>query len=197
MTAGSGTSTVSRPPSTSRTAWADVLSADSVSFEMNVRVVVGGLLAHEDERRLLLLDDLDEDAGHDGRIRPLGLDEDRTVRAHRERGPELLLGLGRPDGDHDHLDAALGFLDPQRFLDGDLVERIDDPFQAGLDDAGALGVHLDGGFVVRHALGGDQNLHAFQPPSELWFSARRRSRRVRNGTAFVLWNPRRVPREMR
>ena len=69
-TAGSGTSTVSRPPSTSRVTVADFLSADELDLRGEgrlrpaeqlgehladcVRVVVDRLLAHDDEVGLLL-----------------------------------------------------------------------------------------------------------------------------------------------
>jgi hypothetical protein len=105
-------------------------------------------------------DDLDEDACHDRGVGPVGLDEDGAVGAHREGRAELFLRFGRADAADDNFDATLRFLDPQGLLDGNLVEGIHDPLETCLDDAGTLGVHLDRRFVVRHALGGDQNLHA-------------------------------------
>jgi len=59
-----------------------------------------------------------------------GFDEHGAIRAHRERGAQLLLCFGRPDGDREHLDSGPALLQAQRLLERDLIERVDAHLQA-------------------------------------------------------------------
>ena len=128
-TAGSVTSSVSTPPSTSRTTWSALPSAESMQAGLLlllrlalealdlrgegrlrpaeplgevlaglVLVVVDRLLAEDDEVRLLLLAHLrraaaDTTTGSSG---PSCFTEDAPVRAHRERGADLVCDFSPP-----------------------------------------------------------------------------------------------------
>ena len=60
-----------------------------------------------------------------GSIDPVGLHVQRAIRAHRERGAQLLLGVGGADAGDDDLLGAAALLDAQRLLERDLIERVD------------------------------------------------------------------------
>ncbi len=117
-TAGSLSFTVSRPPSTSR------VTVDAVAGDLDLRreralrpaeqrrehlaglvvIVVDRLLAEDDQSRLLFVRDLREDLGDGQRLDLLiGLDQDRAVGAHGERGAQRFLRLGRADRHGDDL----------------------------------------------------------------------------------------------
>ena len=86
--------------------------------------------------RLLLFGDLREDLGDRQRLDlVVGLDEDGAVGAHGERGAQRLLRLGRADRDGDDLGRGALFLEADRFLDGDLVERVHAHLDVGEVDA--------------------------------------------------------------
>ena len=148
--AGSLSFTVSSPPSTSRVTL--TLSPSTSTFEAKVpcaqpssaasiwpvwlRIVVDRLLAEDDQARLLLLGDLGENLGDRERLDlVVGLDQDRAVGAHGERGAQRLLRLGRADRDRDDLGRDALLLEPDRFLDRDLVERVHAHLDVGEIDA--------------------------------------------------------------
>ena len=72
--------------------------------------------------------------------------QDAAVGAHRERGADRLGRLLRADRDRHDLGRGAFFLQPDRLLDGDLVERIHRHLDVGELDAGA--VRLDANLDV-------------------------------------------------
>jgi hypothetical protein len=88
------------------------------------------------------------------------LDQDRAVRAHGQRGAQRLLRLVTP------IDTAMIslatplFLQPDRLLDGDLVEGVHRHLDVGEIDTRAVRLHADLHVVVDHALHRHENLHA-------------------------------------
>ena len=131
-----------------------------------VRVVVDRLLAHDDEARLLGGDDALEELGDRQRLdERVGLDQDSAIGAHGERGANGLARLRRADRDDDHFARLAGFLLPQRFLDGDLVERIHRHLDVGEFNARAVGLDADLDIVVDHPFDGHEDLHGPQNSS--------------------------------
>ena len=89
----------------------------------------------------------------------VGLHQDAAVGAHGERGADGLGGLLRADRDADDLGRLAGFLEPDRLLDGDLVERIHRHFDVGELDAGAVRLDADFHVLVDRPLHGHQDFH--------------------------------------
>ena len=128
-----------------------------------VVVVVDGLLAHQHHVGCFLLDDLLQDLGDAVGVEfAVVLDEDGAVGAHGEGGAELGDAVVAADGEHDDLAAMLLFL-AQGLFNGDLVEGVHDHVDAVSHDPALVGLELDLGFVVRHALDGHQELHRRTP----------------------------------
>ena len=130
--AGSFSSTVCRPPSTSRVTLALSPSMHDLGGEGALRpaeqrrqhlaglvgVVVDRLLAEDDQAGLLGLDHALQHLGDAERLDLLvDLDQDGAVGAHGERGAQRLLRLLRADRDDDDLFDLAGFLQPDRFFD--------------------------------------------------------------------------------
>src|SRR3546814_7371864 len=69
------------------------------------------------------------------------LQQDRAVGAHRERGAQRFLRLGRADRHRDDLGRDALFLQANRFFDTDLVERVHRHFDIGEIDAGRSEEH--------------------------------------------------------
>ena len=149
-TAGVWMATVSRPPSTSRVTLTLVAGDLDLRREGALRpaeqggehladlvaIVVDRLLAEDEHPGLLLLGDLGEDLGDGQRLDlVVGLDEDGAVGAHRQRGAQRFLRLGRADRDGDDLGRGALFLEADGFLDGDLVERVHAHLDVGEVDA--------------------------------------------------------------
>src|SRR5690606_18097611 len=128
-----------------------------------VGVAVDRLLAHEDEVRLLRLDDRRQGGDHHAGVEVLvlGVDPDGAVGAHGERAAQLLRGVLRADGDDHHLAVAGalgGVLDqPQGGLDRVLVEGVDHPGGAGQVDGSVLDLGLE--LRVWDPLERDEDLH--------------------------------------
>ena len=133
-----------------------------------IAVVVDRLLAEDDEGRLLGVDHALEQLGDRQRLDRLAfgrLDQDAAVGAHRQRGADRLLRLGRADGDGDDLlDVAL-LLEPHGFLDGDLVEGVHRHLDVGELDARPVGLDADLDVEVDHPLDSDENFHSPEAPS--------------------------------
>ena len=89
----------------------------------------------------------------------VGLHQDAAVGAHGERGADGLGGLLRPDRDADDLGGLARFLEPDRFLDRDLVERIHRHFDVAELDAGAVCLDADFHVLVDRPLDGHENFH--------------------------------------
>ncbi|KAF1854083.1 hypothetical protein Lal_00005300 [Lupinus albus] len=129
-----------------------------------VAVVVDGLLAENDEAGGLLLHQRLQHLGDGQRLGgDVGLHQDGAVCPHGESGAERLLGLGRADGNHHDLGRRTGFLETNRFLDGDLVEGVHREFHVGRLDPGLVGLHPDLDVVIDDALDGAEDLHGAGP----------------------------------
>src|SRR5439155_3643926 len=90
-----------------------------------VRVVVHGLLAHDHDVRRFLLDQRTENPRHRIRIERASIvDANGAIDAHRQRGADLFVDGRRSDRDAHDLRRFAAFANPQRFLDGNLVERV-------------------------------------------------------------------------
>ena len=100
----------------------------------------------------------------------VGLDQDRAVGAHRERGAQRLLRLGRADRDRDDLGRDALLLEPDRLLDRDLVERVHAHLDVGEIDARPVRLDPRLDVEIDHPLDGDQELHR----SSLSSSSRRK-----------------------
>ena len=121
-------------------------------------VVIDRLLAEDHQQRLLALDELQQRARGDQRLDDaVGLHVQRAVRAHRQRGAQLLLAVGGPDGGDDDFVGAAALLDAQRLLERDLVEGVDAHLHPVGDDAAAVGLDPDAHVVIHHALDADQD----------------------------------------
>ena len=117
------------------------------------------MLAEDDELRRFFLDELEEDAcGAERLDRTVGLHQDRAVRAHREPGTQLLLGIGRTDADDDDLGGAAFLLDAQRLFERDLVEGVDAHLDAVGHDTRAVRLDADADVVVDDPFQAHQNL---------------------------------------
>ena len=92
-----------------------------------------------------------------GSIAGVRLHEHGAIRAHGERGAQLLLAVRRPDGDDDDFLGAAALLDAQRLFERDLVEGVDAHLDAVGDDAAAVRLHADAHVVVHDALDADQD----------------------------------------
>ena len=70
---------------------------------------------------------------------PVGLHQDAAVGAHGERGADgFAPPAAGPIDTHDDLGRLALFLEPERLLDGDLVERVHRHLDVGELDAGAV-----------------------------------------------------------
>ena len=99
----------------------------------------------------------------DGRVECFVLHVQRRVGSHRETVAESLLHALGTDADEHHL-AALGFLDPERFLDRELVVGRHDPgLDVRLGNRRPARGDAHSGFGVRDLLDANGDLHA--PPS--------------------------------
>jgi hypothetical protein len=116
--------------------------------------------ADDDEAGLFGFGNALDDLGHRERLDQfIGLDEDRAIGAHGKCGAQRLFGFRRTDGDdHDFLGLAR-FLQAQRFLNGDFVERIHRHLHISKLDARAIRLHADLDVIVNDPLHGHENLH--------------------------------------
>ena len=108
---------------------------------------------------------------------PVDLHQDAAVGAHGEAGADRVLRLRRADRDQHDLGRLAGFLQAQRLLDRDLVERVHRHLGVREIDAGAVGLHPRLDVRVDHPLHGHEHLHGV--PQD--FAARGTRRR---GTAY-------------
>ncbi len=125
-------------------------------------IVVDRLLAEQHQIRLLALDERAQRACGTERLeRSRALDQYRAVGTHRERSAKLLLRIGAPDRDREHLAGRAALLEPEGFLERDLVEWVDAHLQAFGRDARSVRLHANADVVVHDAL--DTNHHLLQP----------------------------------
>ncbi len=125
-----------------------------------IGIVVDCLLAHDDETGLLGGGDGFEDLCDRERLgAAFGLDQDAAVGAHRQRGADGFGRLRRPDRDGDDLGRLAGLLEPDRLLDGDLVERIHRHLDVGKFDARAVRLDPYLHILIDRPLDGHEYLH--------------------------------------
>src|SRR5499427_2708468 len=125
-----------------------------------IAVVVNRLLAHDDETGLLLLDDGLEDLGDRERLeRLVGLHQDAAVGSHGQAGTDGLGRLRRADRHANDLGRLALLFEPERLLDGDLVEGIHRHLDVRQLDAAAVALDANFDVVVDDPLYGHQNFH--------------------------------------
>ena len=89
----------------------------------------------------------------------LDLEQHAAIGAHRERGADRLLSRWGTERDDDDF-ARPGFLlQPQRFLDGELVVRVEDELDAGLVQRLAVRGDLDARLGIGDALDANGYFH--------------------------------------
>jgi hypothetical protein len=88
-----------------------------------------------------------------------GLHQNAAVGAHGQRGADGFGGLRGPDRNGDDLRRLAGFLEPERFFDGDFVEGIHRHFDVGKFDAGAVRLDPNLHILVDRPFDGHENLH--------------------------------------
>src|SRR6185312_13440449 len=137
-------------------------------------VVIDRLLAEDDEKRLLALDELQQNA-RDGERLEAEIPRARgcarvhlhcAVGAHRARGTQLLLRVCTADARDDDLVGGTALLDTQRLLERDLIEGIDAHLGAFDRSAAAVRLDPDTHVVVDDALDADQYL--VHQPAARW-----------------------------
>src|SRR5262252_3454055 len=125
-----------------------------------IAVVVNRLLAHDDETGLLLLDDGLEDLSDRERLeRLVRLHQNTAVGSHRQAGADGLGRLRRADRHANDLGRLALLFEPQRLLDGDLVEGIHGHLDIRQFDAAAVALDANFDVVVDDPLHGHQNFH--------------------------------------
>jgi hypothetical protein len=123
-------------------------------------VGVAGLLAEEDELRLLSGERSCEDSARGDEIRAGRLvvrDVDGAVCAHGERFPDRVRRGRRPHRHDDDLAVAGALLHAQGFLDGVGIEGIEGAFAGAVE---TLRAGVDALRALRHLLHADGDLHA-------------------------------------
>ena len=131
--------------------WKPPESADSLPKKIEVERARRGLVG---------ADRLDDRAGRRLGIPFLAVGDevDAAIDADRHRVAQLLLGLGRAEGEHDGLAAVL-LDEPHRLLDTALLVRADREAEVlRLDRLRVVGQH-DPAAGHRHALDADEDLH--------------------------------------
>jgi hypothetical protein len=110
--------------------------------------------------RIFRLHDGLEDLGDCERLgRRIGLHQDAAVGAHGKGGADGFRALGRPDRHHHDLGRLALFLEPDRLLDGDLIERIHRHLDVGELDARAVALDANLHVVIDDPFDGHQDFH--------------------------------------
>lgn len=127
-----------------------------------VVVVVGRLLAHEDEVSVQLSGDHLQLLGDGGRVVNFcGLHEDRFVGTNRKGLAELFLGRGLSYGHRDNDHVRISLAHSNGLFEGDFIERIYLELDAGGVDTAAIGKRLDLGVRVYDSFDRDKDSHGF------------------------------------
>jgi hypothetical protein len=125
-----------------------------------VAVVVDGLLAQDDQARLLLVDQGLQQLGHGQRLQFIGaLDQDAAVGADGHGRAQRFLALGDTAGHGDDFRHHALLLQAHGLLDGDLVKGVHAHLHVGDVDPRAVGLHAHLDVVVDNTLHGHQYLH--------------------------------------
>jgi hypothetical protein len=108
---------------------------------------------------LFLVDQGLQELGHGQRLQfHVGQHMDGAVGADGHRGAQGFLALLHAAGHGDDLGGHALFLQPHRFLDGDLVERVHAHLHVGDVHATAVGPDADLHIRIGDSLGGDEDL---------------------------------------
>jgi hypothetical protein len=125
-----------------------------------IGIVIDGLLAQDDERRLFLVDQCLEKLGHGQGLQLFGgFDQDGAVGTDGHRGAQGFLAFGVTARDGDHFRDQALFLQPHSLFDSDLVEGVHAHPDVGDVHARAIRLDADLYVVVHHALDGYENFH--------------------------------------
>ncbi len=92
------------------------------------------------------------------------LDEKASVGTHSKRSADRFGCLSRANRDGDYFARLALLLEPNGFLNRDLVERIDRHLDVGEIDARTVGLHPYRDVEIDHPLDGDENLHRVNMP---------------------------------
>src|SRR5262249_59752133 len=137
----------------------------SQHLEGLIAIVIDPVLAHDDEPRLLLLDDGLEDFGDSERLEHLvRLHQDAAIGSHREPRADRFGGLRRAYRHADDFGCLTLLLEPECFLDGNLVEGIHGHFDVRQLDAAALGLDPNFDVEVDDPVYGPQERHGTSLP---------------------------------
>src|SRR5690606_28697785 len=121
-------------------------------------VAVDGLLAKDDQLRLLLVDNRLEQLGHGQGVQFVsGLDQDGTVGAQGQCGTQLFLGSGRPYGNGNNFANDAFFLQAYGLFHGNFAEGVHGHLDVGEIDAGVVRLDANLDVVVDHSFDGDEN----------------------------------------
>ena len=135
-----------------------------------VAVVVDRLLAEDDKAGLFGDDDRLQNFRDRQRLdRAIGLHQDAAVGAHGERGADGFAGLLRADRDGDDFRRLAGFLQPDRFFDGDLAKRVHRHLDVGKLDAGAVRLDADLDVLVDRPFHRHEDFHRTRF-SRVWYA---------------------------
>jgi hypothetical protein len=125
-----------------------------------VGIIVDRLLAQDHQARLLLLDQLEEDARRGQRLHGVRRGHvDGAIGAHGQAVAQVCGEVGRANADHDHLFGHPFLAQAQCFFQRDVVERVGGQLDAVSDHAAAVGLDLDAHVVIHDALVAHQNFH--------------------------------------
>ena len=106
------------------------------------------------------LDDAFQDLGDGERLDDIvDLDQNAAIGTHGKRGADGFLRLRRSDRYDDHFLYRAGFLQTQRFLDRDFVERVHRHLDIGEFDAGAVAFDPDLHIVIDYPLDRYEDFH--------------------------------------
>ena len=127
-----------------------------------VAVVIDGLLAQDDQLRLLFLGQGFHQLGHGQRFQfGRRFHQDAAVGADGHGGAQGFLALRHAAGDGDHFSDLAGFFQAHRFFQRDLIERVHRHFDVGGIDASAVTLDADFDVIVDHAFDGYQDFHSY------------------------------------
>ena len=132
------------------------------------RVVVDGLLAHQDQLRFESSSQFGEDTRDvPGVQRFGGVDADRPVGSHGQGRPQFVLVRLASDPHHHDFDIVASFLQPQCLLDGDRVEGVDHEREVRGIDFESIGGDSNHPVGIGDSLGRNQHqeAHAVDPSS--------------------------------
>jgi hypothetical protein len=121
-----------------------------------IGIVVDCLFAEDYDIRLLFGHERAQELGDRERLQVgVGFHENRAIGAERERGAQRFLTRGDAARDRDDLGDDALFLQPNGFLDRDLVERVHRHLDVGSVDARPVGLHAHLNVVIDDTLDWD------------------------------------------